>query len=102
MPNSCSYPLFNDTQRALGGSISVLQDLVPQSRLLKIGLGALALRSIASREVDAGWMEKEALKLHTLTLQETGKALAASRVRDLELLGATRLLSFYEVTILCM
>lgn len=98
MPNGHSYPLFNETIRALGGSISALQEIVPESNLLKIGLGALALRSIASTESGTEWMEREALRLHTLSLQNTGAALTAPRTRDLELIGATRVLSFYEVS----
>jgi hypothetical protein len=98
LPNGHSYPLFNETIRALGGSISALQELVPQSNLLKFGLGALALRSIASTESAPEWMKREALRLHTLSLQKTGAALTAPRTRDLELIGATRVLSFYEVS----
>lgn len=100
MPNGHSYPLFSETIRALGGSISALQEVVPQSGLLKAGLRALALRSIASTESNSGWMEREALRLHTLTLQQTAKVLMGSRARDLELIGATRILSFYEVSTL--
>lgn len=99
MPNGHSYPLFSETIRALGGSISALQELVPQSNLLKLGLGALALRSIASPEAGTEWMEREALRLHTLSIQKTGAALTAPRTRDLELIGATRVLSFYEVSL---
>lgn len=97
MPNSQSFSLFNDTQRDLGGSISVLRDILPGKSILRIALGAIALSATANDDNSQYWIKQQGTKLHMNALQQMRKALSSHRKPDLELLGAARVFSFYEV-----
>lgn len=100
MPNSQSFSLFNDTQRDLGGSISVLRDILPGSSILRTTLGAIALSAAANNDSSQYWMKQQGTKLHMNALQQMRKALSFRRKPGLELLGAARVFSFYEVYII--
>ncbi|CRL18413.1 unnamed protein product [Penicillium camemberti] len=97
MPNSQSFSLFNDTQRDLGGSISVLRDILPGKNILRTALGAIALSAAANNDTSQHWMKQQGTKLHMNALQQMRKALSSRRKPGLELLGAARVFSFYEV-----
>ncbi|KAJ5402403.1 uncharacterized protein N7487_008299 [Penicillium crustosum] len=96
MPNSRSFSLYNDTQRDLGGSISVLRDILPGKSILRTALGAIALSAAANDDNSQYWMKQQGTKLHMNALQQMRKALSSHRKPDLELLGAARVFSFYE------
>ncbi|KAJ5927865.1 hypothetical protein N7466_006821 [Penicillium verhagenii] len=96
LPNGQSATLFDLTWRSLGGSINVLRDLLPGSRLLRTAFGALALRA-AARETNAGQAMKEhGSRLHSTALRQMNKMLGPRSRNGVEALGAARIFSFYE------
>jgi hypothetical protein len=97
MPNSQFFSLFDNTQRALGGSISVIRDISSENNLLRTALGAMALRAAAVNKNGPDWMQQQASKLHVTALQQMRTALSSRRKPGLELLGAARIFSLYEV-----
>jgi hypothetical protein len=98
MPNSQLFALFHDTQRALGGSISVIRSLLPGKSLLRAAMGALALRAAANKDNAPHWMKQQGIKLHIAGLQQVRRALSRDRNHSLEFLCAARIFSFYEVS----
>ncbi|CAI7567256.1 unnamed protein product [Penicillium glandicola] len=96
MPNSQSFSLFNDIQRDLGGSVSVLRDIPSEKSILRTALGALALSTVGNNDSNQPWMRHQGAKLHMSALQQMRKALSSHRKPDLELLGAARIFSLYE------
>jgi hypothetical protein len=97
LPNSRCSSLLDHDQRTLGGSISVVRDLHPQSALLRTALGAMAIRSAASMDDNPHLMKQQAIRLHASALQQMRKILTNDSKNNLELLSATRVFSFYEV-----
>lgn len=97
MPNSQSFSLFNDTQRDLGGSISVLRDILPGKSILRTALGAMALSAAANNDCSQQWMKRQGANLHMSALQQMRKSLSSRRKPGLELLSVARIFSFYEV-----
>lgn len=106
MPNGQFLTLFHDTQRALGGSISVIPSLLPGkgTGLLRMCMGAMALTSAAKKDHSPTWMKQQGIKLYMAALVEVRRALSTRRKPDIELLAASRVFSLYEVgslSILC-
>ncbi|OKP08276.1 hypothetical protein PENSUB_5643 [Penicillium subrubescens] len=97
LPNSRCSALLDENQRTLGGSISVVRDLLPHSALLHTAIGAMALRSAASVDDNPHSMKQQAIRLHGIALQQMRKILTTNSKNNLELLCATRVFSFYEV-----
>lgn len=97
LPNRRCSSLFDYYQRTLGGSISVVRDLLPNSVLLRTALGAMALRSAASTNNDPHSTKEQAMRLHASALQQMRKLVTTDNKNGLELLSATRVFSFYEV-----
>lgn len=97
LPNSRCSSLLDYNQRTLGGSISVVRELLPNSVLLRTALGAMALRWVASTNNDPHSSKQQAMRLHASALQQMRKIFTSHRKNDLELLSATRVFSFYEV-----
>lgn len=100
MPNSQSFSLFNNTQRDLGGSISVLRDILAEKSILRTALGAMALSAAANNDSSHNWMKQQGAKLHINALQQMRKALSSRGKPGLELLGAARVFGFYEVYVI--
>ncbi|OOQ81906.1 hypothetical protein PEBR_41128 [Penicillium brasilianum] len=96
LPNRRCSSLFDYNQRTLGGSISVVRDLLPNSVLLRTALGAMALRSAASTNDDPHSTKQQAMRLYASALQQTRKIITTDNKNGLELLSATRIFSFYE------
>lgn len=67
LTNSRCSSLLDNNQRTLGGSISVVRDLLPHSALLRIALGALALRSAASVDGKPHSMKQHFALMYFLT-----------------------------------
>jgi hypothetical protein len=97
LPNSRCSSFLDSSQRTLGGSISVVGDLLPHSALLRTAVGAMALRSAATMNKESHSMKQQAIRLHASALQQIRKLLTTNRNNGLELLSATRVFSFYEV-----
>ncbi|KAJ5114163.1 hypothetical protein N7456_002697 [Penicillium angulare] len=95
VPKGLRPSLFEESSKALGGSLSVIRDLLPNSDLLRAALGAIALRLIA-REKACEFGKEEGIKLHTNALNQMSRALKLKGNDDLETIGAARLFSFYE------
>ncbi|KAJ5377961.1 uncharacterized protein N7496_005370 [Penicillium cataractarum] len=96
LPNSRCSSLLDYNQRILGGSISVVRELLPSSLLLRTAVGAMALRSAASTNNDPHSSKQQAMRLHASALQQVRKILTTRGKNDLEVLSATRVFSFYE------
>lgn len=96
MPNGQLLSPFNKTQAQLGGSLSVLRDLLPDSPLLRRAVVATAFRAMGNSQNAPKWMKEEGIKLHVTSLQQMSKTLARQRY-GLEALGVARLFSFHQV-----
>ncbi|KAJ5373090.1 hypothetical protein N7517_005096 [Penicillium concentricum] len=96
MPNGHSFSLFSQTQRDLGGSISVLRDILLEKSILRTALGAMALTTAANKVSSQYWMRQQGTNLHVSALRQMRKALSSPRKPGLELLGAARVFSLYE------
>lgn len=97
LPNSQSSLLFDETGRILGGSIIVVRGLIPNSSLLRTAFGALALRA-AGREINAIQpMKEHGSRLHAIALRQMNEVLGSKCINEVEVLGAARVFSFYEV-----
>lgn len=97
LPRGQYFPLMHPTQLQLGGSISVLQEM-PPSDLLRCAMLSVVFTNLARNNPTHSDLRQQGLMLHGLALNNMAEALAApNRYKTLELLAATRLLSFLQV-----
>ena len=83
-----------------GGWVSVAQDLYPSEKVLQLAMQAVALRGLATRDVDRSLLE-QGLEAYARCLREFNTALRnPQRLKNDGVLCASRLLALYEVCLM--